>query len=1791
MDKYTSLLVRIRVPQPSLQRFAVIQIFDKLRSSLSIVNSNSELDYPEREAITQCLHSISIDVVEQSVRELCRLVKDHKIDFSYAMIEFQSALEGCPPRFVTIFVKAIGFLVRFGFQNHSFDSESFSDSPENHHFVKVLSCRSETQSELVQQVVSFVLHGKQRGISEVCNYLRPLLMFSVVRTCSSDSSLSSFLSLVISSLTSLCCSLVNGLSPLFEMLICCLCCFVLRDMEDIGKVLFFAEVMVDAYIVVLQYLVKTGSMVTEAQMIGVKLSDALLTLCLEFEKRSIECRPVLVLSRRVLCFQNELKLHYAPQLSSLISSLFVLIAQLKLEGEKLYALEFMAFILKWRIQDGNIVAGVACTRSEVSLFLFPMINLMSSPSRTVKQSVSQLIILLESLFVSHSSTKRDELSLTSSSDELHVQRDSLYVSKLDTIIFRLLQHLWLQDLSPHSYYLNIYSTNGNIPESGSKFWISQLGKYALSIAEKNKSCDSISSQEVMSAEIPFLMDSLAGSLVIHQSLGSYAVETLASLSQMDPKLDVALFLAVLYYCNLLRCNVKCGKDMLSFLLPECFVEFNCNHSIATSMAASLRDICRRNPERGVQLILSVAACIECSDSTVRALGFQSLGYLCEADVVDFYTAWDVIAIDGKGYSTDPVIAVSLCLLLRWGAMDCEAYIEASITVLQMLWDIVISNCSSINPIWRKARIMALEALNYFEVFQIERSIPNFRDKVCSLLIHEIDIHVLQVIEKLERKVINYEHSTRRRLVKENRAPRSKFEKLLEAFPRVFCSSGKIETLKMMPGTALFYLQFNQKEANKGKSNIAVDLFSEYYNMLMAVAASLYLSRNVVIALLSLHSWKTLMKNWLMDYASIIDVKASSTPSDRMSKAANKILKSIMKVAEDCMTIPRVAENIALSMGALCMILPASAHTVKVMASKFLLNWLFQYEHEHRQWPAAIAVGMISTCLHSTDRRQKHQCVNGLLKVAHDSKNSLVKGACGIGLGYSCQDLLTRVVATDNESDEGNFVLQEKALLGMIVRTLSLMIWQLTNISSDHLMTLSEYKAPGLEDKHTQMASGLILKSDEDVEDDTWGVSGLIMGLGMCVGALSKAGSYDAICNIKDLLTSWIAPAETVPSGRLQSNLMLSIGACLVLPTVASICRKLELMHDKQLDDLLFCYEDLILKLQLEKTSNFFHFNGLVASCVGAGSLVAFILDEGLLSLDVQRVKTLLGLFKKIYSGTYPHLVHLGAFLGVVNAMGADTGIISHHCSSKVPVVFFEKKESSHINASLLACSCFEEGLLAILQDMFLVAQDSSDSQLQAYASWAITFLYSHLSSKEDHDELASSLPVSQSFSKDTSVVKLSTWLMEIDYSRKNPSDVNTVASVLRCLSSAPRLPNLYWGTVVQRCMKYEAHITEILPERVSCDKTSLVKECVLFSLAHANKFDSLISLLDELTGLPRFRTIDLVTQSCLLFNLVDLSRIFSSSRTQILLEDISEFLVSPNSSYQKYNTRQKRFLRMSCWKGLFKCFNDDSLDTSEYLSGLEKCMEILFALLPAESIDSFSKQECMTYLEWNESIACMGKTRKVWLSDLLQISPSDLVPRDENFGAIRKKILTITLLVKFGSLPLTELAKLKSCMLNTQSQGMWELFVELMAVLKASKGSIRRQWLIDVLEISCITKHPSTALQFVGLLSGCFCKYMPLLILEPKAVLLDLPVTLSSLLSSIEWSVIAHTAVSYLWTLTLRIHNWAKTLACDGESPSSDIDPSEAEMSNLLIQVLLDTCHNLREFLCLKDQLLLANLI
>lgn len=62
------------------------------------------------------------------------------------------------------------------------------------------------------------------------------------------------------------------------------------------------------------------------------------------------------------------------------------------------------------------------------------------------------------------------------------------------------------------------------------------------------------------------------------------------------------------------------------------------------------------------------------------------------------------------------------------------------------------------------------------------------------------------------------------------------------------------------------------------------------------------------------------------------------------------------------------------------VLPPAAHNIKATASKFLLGWLLEHEHEHRQWTAGISLGLISSSLHVTDHKQKFQNISGLLEV-------------------------------------------------------------------------------------------------------------------------------------------------------------------------------------------------------------------------------------------------------------------------------------------------------------------------------------------------------------------------------------------------------------------------------------------------------------------------------------------------------------------------------------------------------------------------------------------------------------------------------------------------------------------------------------------------------------------------------------------------------------------------------------------------------------------------------------------
>ncbi|GJR02152.1 armadillo-like helical domain-containing protein [Tanacetum coccineum] len=133
MDTFQPLLNRTKLPQPSLQKQAVISIFTNLRSL-----TRPELDSdPVTTTITQCLTSNSPAVIDQTVREICLLVKESKLDVNRALLELQSGLEGCEARFVSLFVKALAFVVQLGFRSQDVAVRAWFESSEAHPFVKL----------------------------------------------------------------------------------------------------------------------------------------------------------------------------------------------------------------------------------------------------------------------------------------------------------------------------------------------------------------------------------------------------------------------------------------------------------------------------------------------------------------------------------------------------------------------------------------------------------------------------------------------------------------------------------------------------------------------------------------------------------------------------------------------------------------------------------------------------------------------------------------------------------------------------------------------------------------------------------------------------------------------------------------------------------------------------------------------------------------------------------------------------------------------------------------------------------------------------------------------------------------------------------------------------------------------------------------------------------------------------------------------------------------------------------------------------------------------------------------------------------------------------------------------------------------------------------------------------------------------------------------------------------------------------------------------------------------------
>ncbi|CAM8925250.1 unnamed protein product [Rhodiola kirilowii] len=1827
MDSYAPLLERTRVPQPSLQRLAVISIFSKLRSSPS-----------DFEAISSCLLSTSPAVVDQSVRELCRLVSESKLEISRGLLELQSAFEGSDSQFVNVFVKGIGFMVRLGFKENL--DEWRECSPETHPFIKILSCRREAQAELRQQVMLILSQHESFGMREVCEFFRPLLNYSILGVPFLDSQSSIFVRSLVSSMTALACTFrCDDAMIILKLLISCLRFYPQRSEGDLADFTCIAQCIVDAHVVAVRA-ASSELLITKAQLCGVELVETILSRCTELGNYSTTSDFVLLASR-IITIQKESGLKFLPQLSTVLLALSVILTKSELEHEQVPIVKLLILLLNWNNENDRMVGQPAAKVSEGLLCIFPVIKLLSSPSKYVKGAASELLMVLKNHLMLLLGASRKEFTKS--------ETEFPSISSPEVIVFRLLQNVWHQDkFVSQNFFLNLVTsaTVNNEMHFGNQSWTCNLGHFPLWTAEQRKSSFHLKYQEVFSGEMSLLVGAVASVLILHDSLKREAVDTLSAVGALDSKLGVTILLAILFYINLfsksetsndmqvkllgllpslashsamiplivqtilpflagdknsvlyatatrLLCktweyNDRAFGSLQRCLQPIKFADFTYDRNISISMAACMRDVCKKNPDRGVDLILSVSACIESHDPAVKALGLECLSQLCEADVIDLYTAWDVIRNHVAVTKLDPMVARSLCLLLRWGAMDAEAHPEASECILKIIWDIGSYGHPVDCNLWAETRPTAVEALAHFEVPQLDRSIPEFRAKLTELLSSTSDCALLGAIEKLMGKLILYENKNRRRLVKEKKVLGNKVEKLLDVFPKTIFPSGNYRNVRGLPGAALFSYSLYPKDKSDFIPKELKDAHAGYENTLTESAASLHLSRNIFVALLTLKSWEPFMKRWIKENV-LSMTKRTSKVSDTTLKAANDILQSLTRIAENA--IPRTGENIALAIGAFCAILPPSVHAVKAKSTQFLLTWLSSNEHEYRQWSAALSLGVVSRCLHITDHKLKLQIINGLIEVACNSKSTLVKGACGVGLGLSCKSLLIQAIDVEESGlNNGTMWRQELDIVENMVKALCQMTFQLTQSSSDILRSICAFPL-GTDDEDLESDPDSDLGIPAVMKDEIWGVAGLVMGLGNSVGAVYRAGSQDLVVKIKSMLISWISYPELQGSDpgscSERCEIMLSVGSCLALPVVVAFCVRVELIDNDELEHLIHCYKDRISTLLLCKDPDNFHQSLLMASCVGAGNLLACILNEGVHSIDVKEINELLQLYKRCYSNPFP-LINLGGMFGAVNALGALADIyLENPDPISSELTRHESKESLSVMGPLVRSSICEPTVTLLIQEMFVAAQNSEDVQLQQYAAWALSFLRHHLFSDANKSSIESSKS-SPSVPEDSVVMKLSLWLMHLNYSEEGcVTHPTTVATVIRCLSLAPRLPTLDWGAIMRRCMRYELQVAES-PALIDHIKPNVRESCLEFSLVHANKVDLLQRFLDELTDLSRFESLELNLQSFILQHISDMIKVFSGSRLQKLFNDLITYF-SFSTSFKKYSLWQKSLLRKSIWKGIYECLVEALTDASEHMAYFEKCMKLLFLLLPQLKADVNIEKDVYIIEEWREAVQCLEKASRDWLLNILQIHQQE--KQSEDVQEV-KKLQVKAKLVGRGSLALSELGRLKTLVLDSKSFGAWDVLIEFVAALQQADSSSKREWLLDVVQMSSISRYPSMVLQFTGLIAGSFCKYMPLLILDRLTVLSDLPVTLRSLLTDPKWEPIAESVATHLFTAAECIYKWRTCLSQSSTLPGScNIDSSEDVMADFLVQVLYHTCVSLRHYLTLDKQLRLTNMV
>eukprot|EP00850_Spirogloea_muscicola_P013945 SM000097S24798 [mRNA] locus=s97:283471:295374:+ [translate_table: standard] len=1213
-------------------------------------------------------------------------------------------------------------------------------------------------------------------------------------------------------------------------------------------------------------------------------------------------------------------------------------------------------------------------------------------------------------------------------------------------------------------------------------------------------------------------------------------------------------------------------------------------AVQLAVASCIYDICNHDSGRGVEVVLLIKAGLKSKANAILALSLQSIALLCQQDALDFYTAWKAVSAEMPMVPQEPFVAACYCSFLRFGALDSAAHPSVAGSIMQVLWAQVRHDESS-----KEVSAAAASALAAYELAGLEDVFLLPFAEVVDVWLSDKWPLPRPEIEKLVVKCFLYDDRKLGRgaaLVQVSALKRG--HKLLQAVPLVLSH----QTPHIAPEAEL--LMFDPPTPQKTEGKPGPGIKRAYVQALRSRDKSFGALFKELVTYLRwsgpdlgpMASWSTFFMRWIKCRAALLHAEGiQGQEGYSMEETAAESLW--LEPRNEAATAGIVAARM-LALASLATALPSSI--AREAADWFVTDM----PTSSSTVESILGTGLAGQKLSYLQWRLKVKLVEHLSeRLACEEVDAMMHFAAGLSLGWISQSLLLHTSEASfwvSEVEE-EAIREETALLATILDSLLAFLGKWDRrapclLTESGIQTDSMYRLPRhTANSGTQQLPRLVQASlgstaqgaGQDKRDDA-SVVGAVCGLGLAAEAVGRAGDLELLRRLLDLLIQLAIPEQEGQGvhhcggqAALQQGAVrlrgagLASGAVQALPACVAAASKYDLISGAEVDGLLTRMELLVEGFGTDLWSpGIFSECGLkVAPASAIGGLLHTALCHGhSVASDVATkvVKTLVKLFK---DDNKEKLLRGAAMTGFAQAIGATTDFVALHSKRLADVTpAMSQVTRGRLLDRLLSEPLMQEEIRVGVQALIEVYKEESELREEAGRALALcstTYSVWRSGVANETDDAAESgagglrvkgiLPL-ESFPAEGTLRPAIVWLLQSSTSHVDSVTGSRQASVLRCLSQAPRLPSLAWGKLLHRLMRQHC----LYRNNGDLSGAAIREECILFAMVQADRQEPPAVWLAEILDLTRLFAMTSRERVLVARHLPQLLAVFSVARSLQLLHDLGAVLVDLSRGAADSATPPDGLdaseEREAVWMGLHRSLEDVQLSASlQLVDGAERLMRSLIAKLPLPD----SSEEWRGDSECEVAVEAMRKLKAESLQALLQVRPAShlqsLSPKE-----VATAMFLRARLVAHQVLPPMELQQCVHWLVDEAPAELELHAIELARALRGVGLVDRRRWLASVLDIALLCRYPDVAVLLLSLLASAWAPAAMLLQASGSAAVGDLPYALPCLLTQ-EDSVAVALAVQKVLKLLRRLQDGSASC----QSPFLDHDCIFAAVRGTLV--------------------------